>query len=224
MVLRYSSVREIQRRRLERHRASNFLQHADADARAGDRVLLVARESPTKNKKEDLRRLKNQVRDLRRAAAERQLLVVGVIARICSGKDPRWLIEVGAAAKKFGPDVKALFQRSNRIARPDAFHPQNNSGALPTEQEWQDVLLCLDGVVPMTLLHPDATNREDASYRSTYGQDVTGNKGGGSRKSRIADALGEHSASGRIRPVAKRYGIPKSTLYNLIQAVKAAGK
>src|SRR5262245_22566193 len=95
---RYSDFLRVEKERLRAGKFGGLAKHLDSAAQPSDRVFLLARVSPTKDRGHDLEKLVQQMESLERIATERRLKVVGKACRRGKGTDLHWIATARALA------------------------------------------------------------------------------------------------------------------------------
>jgi hypothetical protein len=148
---------------------TDYFRHLDELPR-GWKVVLVCRVSSGGQYLNE--NLADQERFLRRIAAERGLIVVGVYRCVSKGYEHFWYPAAMMAVEHF---AVLLWKDVSRCIRPRGWTPANKIPLSVAEAE--DVKRSV--VLPMfTVAHPSATEEEIAALNSTEGQKAKGNRGG----------------------------------------------
>lgn len=200
-------------------RASRVIRHFENELRAGDNIVIAIRVSRCEQDRRG--NLQDAEAFLRGVVERRGANTIEVVSHIGSGWDPYWLGFARAIAE--GCDGKILAISTDRLIRNVCFHSKTYSNAQASENSLNELKSVLGDVVAMTYLHPDATPSEVRAFRSKFGQDAKGAKGGrppknpagykrGRRLKMQPEVIEMHQQGQSVRRIAKETGVPKETV------------
>jgi DNA invertase Pin-like site-specific DNA recombinase len=200
-------------------KASNYIRHWDDEIQPGDNVFLCCRVSAIDQKRRG--NLDDQEAVLREAAARSHAHVIGVHKEQTSGFDTIWLAGIPERAKERKAKIVAV--STDRFVRHPAYHSKRWPDARAREPDLKYLKYVTDGVVLVTLAHPDATFEEVRSIHTKRGQRLKGRKGGrppkpddGSKKRRrirLQPRVQKMRRNGAtLGEITKETGVPRSTV------------
>lgn len=200
------------KRRIVRGNASGYISHANLQH--GDKVVLACRVSTYQ---QDVKgNLRNQTLNLSAEVEKLGAEVVGIVRYAGPGSDPYWLYRAKAIAEQYG--AKIVAESTNRLIRHPDYHSKLNYSAQARTIELEDLSYWTRGVELTTVLHPDATPKEERAYQTKRGQRAKNRKGGRRmrpkkrRESLKPEAIRLRKNGNSIRAIARQINVPKSTI------------
>jgi hypothetical protein len=169
-------------KRFRRGQASRFIRYWKDELQPGDKVILL----PRVTTESQWERLTEQDFDLRACVRERGAKVIRIFEHIGSATGAGWEGVLARAAKLARKEGAKLFAVGpSRFARTSHFDSKWNRDAQAREADWEDFAWITDGVIAMTLLHPDVTAMQElAAYRESVRRHRPDSVGGRPTKQR----------------------------------------
>jgi Homeodomain-like domain len=200
-------------------KASDYIRHACKEIKWGDKVVIWCRVSH--HTQDHNGNLNDQEQNLRDELTRMGAIVCDIVREVGPGWRGDGLNRAAAIARKHG--AKLVAESTCRLIRPFDYHSSKNPDAQAREHD----LLCLkartEGVVLVTLLHPDASPAEERAYQTRRGQEAKGRKGGRPAKQppgytidrfreMLPIVLRLREGGATIRKIAEETGVPRSTV------------
>jgi DNA invertase Pin-like site-specific DNA recombinase len=201
-----------------------------AELRPGIKVTLYLRESHRTQKKN----FAGQEAYARRKVEARGIVVVKVFRDVSSGfaerRDWSVFLQAVAHAQEHGTILVAV--SVPRFLRSRYYNSEHDFDAEPSADEFDELLLMADGVTLATIIHPSKPPWKVRKYESDYGRKAKGSGTGGrpkkaesgAKKQRLLDNIElvrEMKSKGKkARFIAKRMGIPRSTVQDWLNGMK----
>lgn len=170
---RKSLVENIRRRLVAKNpkpaRASDYIYHLQELINLGIDLPVILCGRVSTRKQDNDGSLKRQAVRLRKTVEEMgaKNIIDKPLMEVSLGKVNRSGLEsIISLAKELG--AIPVFETTDRIIRAKDFCPKTNPTAIPTVEDFEELMRIADGVPLATVLHPDADYREIKSYQSKY--------------------------------------------------------
>ena len=208
-------------RRLLHGKASNYINSID-EIQPGDSVVLACRVSGDPQRRAG--NLADSKTDLRRVAETLGARVAHVVQRVGEGDDPFWLARAAELAERHG--AKLLAETTSRFMRHLNHHSREWPSAQARDIDLRWLRFVTKGVVLVTVLHPDASWKEERAYQTRRGQRQKANRGGRRtpgyktrrKKKMLPVVLRLHAGGKSYAVIEQETGVPKTTVGRWLRA------